>query len=91
VQRLTDAVECPGSTYHYGYDPASNRTLQVVDGTPTQQVSYDAANQVITATTPQGTSAYSYDGAGNLLSDGTSSYSYDALDRLTALAGAGTT
>jgi len=45
VQRLTDAVEYPGSTYHYGYDPARNRTLQVVDGTPTQQMAYDAANQ----------------------------------------------
>jgi len=56
-----------------------------------QQVSYDAANQVITATTPQGTSAYGYDAAGNLLSDGASAYSYDALDRLTALAGAGAT
>jgi len=57
----------------------------------TQQVSYDAANQVITATTPQGTASYSYDAAGNLLSDGTSAYSYDALDRLTALGGAGAT
>jgi len=91
VQRLTDAVECPGSTYHDGYDLASNRTLETVDGTPTQQVSYDAANQVITDTTPGGTAAYSYDGAGNLLSDGGSSYRYDALDRLTALAGGGAT
>ncbi len=91
VQRLTDAVECPGSTYHYGYDLASNRTLETVDGVAQQQVSYDAANQVITATTPQGTASYSYDQAGNLLSDGTRNYSYDALDRLTALAGAGAT
>ncbi len=91
VQRLTDAVECPGSTYHYGYDLASNRTLETVNGVVQQQVTYDAANQVITATTPQGTSAYGYDAAGNLLSDGASAYSYDALDRLTALAGAGTT
>jgi len=89
VQRLTDAVECPGSTYHDGYDPASNRTSETVDGVTTRQVSYDAANQVITATTPQGTASDSYDAAGNLLSDGTSAYSYDALDRLTALAGAG--
>jgi len=32
VQRLTDAVECPGSTYHYGYDPASNRPRETIDG-----------------------------------------------------------
>jgi RHS repeat-associated protein len=91
VQRLTDAVECPGSTYHYGYDLASNRTLETIDGVVQQQVSYDAANQVITATTPQGTTSYAYDAAGNLLSDGANAYSYDALDRLTALAGAGAT
>jgi len=91
VQRLTDAVECPGATYHYGYDPASNRTLETIDGVVQQQVSYDAANQVITATTPQGTASYAYDAAGNLLNDGASAYSYDALDRLTGLAGAGAT
>ncbi len=38
-----------------------------------------------------GTASYRYDAAGNLLSDGASAYRYDALDRLTALAGAGTT
>ncbi len=45
VQRLTDAVECPGSTYHYGYDPASNRTLETIDGVTAQQVSYAHATR----------------------------------------------
>jgi len=87
VDRLTDAGGCLAPTYHYAYDAAGNRTGETVDGAQAQRVAYDAANQVITATTPRGTATYGYDAAGNLLSDGTSSYSYDALDRLTALAG----
>jgi len=87
VGRLTDAGGCLAPTYHYGYDPAGNRTLETVDGALAQQVAYDAADQVVTMTTPRGTVPYGYDAAGNLLSDGANTYSYDALDRLTALAG----
>jgi len=91
VDRLTAAGECPGSVYRYGYDPASNRISETVDGALAQLFAYDAANEVTTATTPGGTVAYGYDVAGNLLTDGTRTYSYDALNRLVALAGAGTT
>jgi YD repeat-containing protein len=45
VQRLTDAVECPGSVYHYGYDPASNRASETVDDVLQQQVSYAYATR----------------------------------------------
>jgi len=45
VQRLTDAVECPGSVYHYSYDPASNHTLETIDGVAAQQVSYAHATR----------------------------------------------
>jgi len=75
LQRLTGAVESPGSSYAYQYDVAGNRTQVAVNGTTTQQHSYDAANQVV---------GWTYDAAGNLTGDGISTYSYDALGRLTA-------
>ncbi len=62
-----------------------NRTAVVENGVPVQQDGYDAADEAITATTPQGTTQDSYDAAGNLTGDAATSYSYDALDRLTAL------
>ena len=50
---------------------AGNRTSATVNGVTTSQ-SYNAANQV---------SGWTYDAAGNLLSDGTTAYTYDALGR----------
>ncbi len=44
-----------------------------MNGTHTQNLSYTAANQV---------DGWSYDAAGNLLSDGSQSSSYDALSRV---------
>lgn len=72
--RLTGASTSAGASFSYGYDLAGNRTSATIGGTTTTR-SYNAANQVV---------GWSYDGAGNLLSDGTSSYSYDALGRLTS-------
>ncbi len=62
-----------------------NRTGETLNGALAQRLGYDAANAVVTATTPAGTALYGYDGAGNLLGDGTNTYSYDALSRLMAL------
>src|SRR5262249_27225543 len=73
LQRLTNAVEAPGSVYTYTYDLAGNRTSAAVDGTTTTR-SYDAANQVI---------GWSYDNAGNPTTDGTTTFTYNALNRLT--------
>jgi YD repeat-containing protein len=70
--RLTSAVEDPGTTYAYAYDLAGNRTEVWENGVQTQSHQYNAANQVI---------GWSYDAAGNLLSDGTHTSSYDALSR----------
>ncbi len=44
-----------------------------LNGTRTQNYTYNAANQV---------TGWSYDAAGNLLNDGTQSYTYDALSRV---------
>ncbi len=85
LQRLTNVTETLGNAYTYGYDLAGNRTVQWVNGAQTQQDGYDAADELVTATTPGGTTYDSYDAAGNLTGDATNSYSYDALDRLTAL------
>ena len=59
---LTGATETPGTTYNYTYDLAGNRTAVWENGAPVANLSYTDANQVI---------GWSYDGAGNLLSDGT--------------------
>ena len=73
LSRLTGAVETGATTNSYGYtyDMAGNRTSATVNGVTTSQ-SYNAANQV---------SGWTYDAAGNLLSDGTTAYTYDALGR----------
>ncbi len=73
LTRLTSASETPGTTQTYSYDLAGNRTGVWVNGTRTQQYTYNAANQV---------TGWSYDAAGNLLSDGSQTYSYDALGRV---------
>ena len=72
--RLTSAEEAPGTVYAYAYDLAGNRTEVRENDTLVQQHSYNDANQVV---------GWSYDAAGNLLSDGVSTYGYDALSRLT--------
>jgi RHS repeat-associated protein len=81
LNRLVKAVESPGETTSYGYDLAGNRTSVTRNGVQTSYA-YNAANQVI---------GWTYDAAGNLLSDGTTSYSYDALDRVLSTTSGGTT
>jgi len=73
LNRLTGATETPGTTYAYSYDLAGNRTTVRENGTLVADLQYNDANQVI---------GWSYDAAGNLLSDGTITRSYDALNRL---------
>jgi RHS repeat-associated protein len=74
LQRLTGAVESPGSSFAYTYDLAGNRTGVTVDGTAVLTDTYDAADQVV---------GWTYDAAGNLTNDGTTSYGYDATNDLT--------
>ncbi|MBX0329999.1 RHS repeat-associated core domain-containing protein [Oscillochloris sp. ZM17-4] len=73
LSRLTGATEAgaTSNSYAYSYDLAGNRTSATINGVTTSR-SYNVANQV------QG---WSYDNAGNLLSDGTTTYTYDALGR----------
>lgn len=73
LQRLTEAVESPGTTYRHGYDPVGNRTDVWINGMLQRHQDYNAADQVV---------GWQYDLAGNLLNDGTTSYTYDPLNRL---------
>jgi YD repeat-containing protein len=75
--RLSGAIERPGSAYSYAYDAAGNRTIVNVNGQGTI-FTYNAANEIAN-------SGWTYDLAGNLLSDGTATSAYDALNRTTAV------
>jgi RHS repeat-associated protein len=80
--RLVNAKEQPGNVYTYTYDLVGNRTQVQVNGLTTGSTTYDAADQVV---------GWSYDGAGNLLSDSSSTYTYDPLRRLTSVVQSGIT
>jgi RHS repeat-associated protein len=76
----------------YSYTPTGKRA-QMVDASGTTTYAYDLHERLINKATPQGTLAYTYDGAGNLSSvrsanaNGTSvNYSYDAANRLISVA-----
>jgi RHS repeat-associated protein len=73
LQRLVEATETPGTSYRYAYDLAGNRTDVWQNGVLAPTIRYDAANQV---------DDFTYDAAGNLLSDGTRTLTYDALNRV---------
>ena len=70
----------------YTYNSNDNRVTAVIDGRQTQKFTYDALNQLIVETTPDGeTISYKYDPVGNRLTANgkrRTKYHYDALNRL---------
>ncbi|RKS70882.1 RHS repeat-associated protein [Actinomadura pelletieri DSM 43383] len=56
--RLTKATNVAGHTYEYRYDERGNRTSVTRDGTETQRLTFNSANQVTTG-------GETYDAAGN--------------------------
>jgi RHS repeat-associated protein len=68
------------SVYSYVYDRFGNRWQQ--NGPYSMQLSFSGANNRM--------DGYSYDAAGNLLSDGSHSYTYDAENRITQVDGGST-
>jgi RHS repeat-associated protein len=56
--RVTKATNLASGTYDYTYDSNGNRTSVKVNGTETQSLTFNSANQITTT-------GYSYDGAGN--------------------------
>jgi YD repeat-containing protein len=72
----------------YSYTPAGDRAA-MTDASGTTLYTHDARHQLLSKATPQGSLAYTYDAAGNLVStrssnmDGVSvNYNYDAVNRL---------
>ncbi len=84
---LTNSSSQP--LYTYSYDLYGNRWSQQpgsgVSSGSTFNVAYNAGTNQITGT------GYTYDAAGNLMSDGTNSYTYDADGNLTGLVSGGVT
>lgn len=67
----------------YGYDPNSNLTSETVApstvaGAGSSTYGYSEANQLTSWSGPSGTTNYTYDSAGNLLTQGPTSYAYDS-------------
>ncbi|MEV4629627.1 RHS repeat-associated core domain-containing protein [Micromonospora sp. NPDC049523] len=56
--RLTKATNIDGQTYEYEYDANGNRKNVKLNGSTTQSLAFNAANQITS-------SGYAYDGAGN--------------------------
>ncbi len=78
--RLTKQAPTSGKTYTYTYDSRGNR-LTASDGTTTQTLAYNAANQVSTG-------GYGYDAAGNQTTDPTGgTLAYNSAGQLTAKTG----
>lgn len=82
--RLTQATNIGGHTYAYTYDTDGNRTGVKKDGTTTQSLSYNSANQI-------SSSGYAYDGAGSMTAAPGASYSYDAAGQMSSSTVNGTT
>jgi RHS repeat-associated protein len=80
----------------HGYDAANNRTSKSVSGvgggTGSWTFTYNALNQLVSSTTPQGAFSYSYDLKGNRTTRSktggeTTHYSYDSENRLKTVGG----
>ena len=83
--RLTKATNVAGHTFAYTYDSDGNRTSVKIDGTTTQSLTYNSANQI-------SSSGYAYDGAGNMTAvPGGTSYSYNAAEQMSSSTVSGTT
>jgi len=85
ASRLIGATNVAGHNWGYSYDADGNRTSVTKDGTATQSLAYNSANQI-------SSSGYAYDAAGNLTAtpDG-STFSYNAAEQMTQATVAGTT
>jgi YD repeat-containing protein len=81
IQRLTGAVESPGTSFGYTYDLAGNRTGGTVNGAPTTSYAFDALGRLTGTSATSQTRSYGYNGGDTLTSatvNGTSaSYARD--------------
>ncbi|WP_281506274.1 RHS repeat-associated core domain-containing protein [Amycolatopsis sp. FBCC-B4732] len=77
ANRLTAVSNYGGHDYAYTYDKAGNRLTAKVDGTTTQTLTYNAANEI-------SNSGYQHDAAGNRTGDPTQgTFAYNAAGQTT--------
>ena len=78
--KLQEAVE------EYVYDASGNILKKTVNG-KTTTYTYDAANQLLSSTNPEGDiTSYAYDAAGRLVKEGEKTYEYGWLDKVMRVA-----
>jgi RHS repeat-associated protein len=86
LHRLTGAEYSTGERYEYAYDAVGNRTAYTVTtplaGTAVTTYTYDAANRLLFASSPQRLITYTWDARGNLIGDGTFTYAYNAAGKM---------
>jgi RHS Repeat. len=84
--RLTGAEYSTGERYEYAYDAVGNRTVYTgttpLAGTAVTTYTYDAANRLLFASSPQRLITYTWDARGNLIGDGTFTYAYNAAGKM---------
>ena len=83
--RLTKATNVNGKTYEYDYDTRGNRKTAKVDGTTTQTLAYNSANQITTT-------GNTYETRGNQTRTSQpeiATLSYNAADQMTSATGPG--
>ncbi|TAK64711.1 RHS repeat-associated core domain-containing protein, partial [Methylobacter sp.] len=83
LDRLTSSQrgESAQSRTDYSYDLSGNRTEKITDSATLHSYSTDANSNRLQSQSGAQTVSYSYDPAGNLISDGTYSHSYNAAGR----------
>ena len=98
MQKEVTAGNCTRRQITYAYDDAGRLTSENRSGVDVDKQDelaryyYDGANQLVKTTIEGVTTNYTYDLAGNLISDGTPTYTYDLQNRLLSKTGAdGTT
>jgi RHS Repeat. len=86
LYRLTGAEYSTGERYEYAYDAVGNRTAYTgttpLAGTAVTTYTYDAANRLLFASSPQRLITYTWDARGNLIGDGTFTYAYNAAGKM---------
>ncbi|MFI1278363.1 RHS repeat-associated core domain-containing protein [Micromonospora sp. NPDC020751] len=102
ANRLTKATNYNGKTYEYAYNSNGNRTSVKVDGTTTQTLTYNTANQITTTnntydnrgnqtrTSSPTVNPVTYNGANQMTAANTGTYAYAGTDQV-ELTRAGTT
>jgi RHS repeat-associated protein len=97
ANRLTGVSNLDGHSYSYSYDGNGNMLYKVKDGVRTS-MGYNLANELCWTVAgtqtdydclpaPSGSTAYSADAAGNLISGGTFLATYNAKEQTTAMSG----